>query len=181
MNEHKQSGIHCVFYYYGAEHLAINIYDYVNKGIKKNELVYLCVEPEIYKTIFKYLQKHNNQIEILNIACLINKYNTNDIEELLTSFSSYKELAREKGYSSIRIVNQVNYLLSSISQDQFMDFDNLLNKVVEKLNISVMCAYDFDDYLNKKQLIDDTLMNQSFRVHDHRFYNFRMIKNNGCI
>lgn len=181
MNEHKLSGIHCVFYYYGIEHLTVNLCDYVNKGIKKNELVYLCVEPEIYNTTFRYLHKNNNQIEILNASCLINKDNTVDVEGLLMSFVSYKELAKRKGYSSIRIVNQVNYLLHNMSQEQFIGFDTLLNKVVEELGISVMCAYDFQDYLNKKQSIDDNLMSQSFRVHNHRFYNFKMIKNNGCI
>ena len=181
MNEHKLSGIHCVFYYYGVEHLVINLYDYINKGIEKNELVYLCVEPEIYNSMFKYLCKSNNQVEILNISYLINKNNTNDIEKILTGLESYKKFAEEKGYSSIRVVNQVSHLLNRMSREQFISFDKLLNEVVEKLNISIMCAYDFDDYLNKKQLIDEALMNQSLKVHNHRFYNFKMIENNGCI
>lgn len=177
MDEHKIAGIHCVFYYYGVEHLIVNVYDYITKGIEKNELVYLCMEPKIHKDTLSYLERYNTQIQPLNISYLINAYNNKDMKCLLKDFSNYERAAKEKGYTGIRIVNQVNYLLKNISNDQLLSFDNLLNEIAGKLNISIMCAYDFDDYVNKKQLVNDALIKQSFKVHNHRFYNFKIIEN----
>lgn len=178
MDEHKISGIHCVFYYYGTEHLIINVYDYINKGIEKNELIYLCVDPEMQKIMFDYLHKYNTQIQTLNIPKLINYY---DNKDMLREFLSYEKSARKKGYTGIRIINQVNYLLKGISNEQFLSFENLFNEIIKELNVSIMCAYDFDEYLSKKHVVNEVLMEQSLKMHSHRFYNFKVVKNTECL
>lgn len=181
MKTYKTSGVHCVFYYCGLEHLIVNIYDYVNKGIEKNELVYLFGESEIIQFILKHVYMHKDRIQTLNIPDLINTYNGEEMMPLAKEILSWEKVAKEKGYSGIRIINQVSYLLNNISNRDFLNFENLLNQLVKESNISVMCAYDFDDYFNEKLVDDDALIEQSFKIHSHRFYNFKIIKNTECV
>lgn len=181
MGECGNHGVHCVLYYCGIEHMLVNIYDYVNKGIENKQLVYLHVEPELYKVISENLHKEGFQIEILNIPYLMELYNNKGVKCLMDYFFDCEKKAKDKGYLDIRIVNQVNYLLKKVSNEEFLNFEKVLTEAIEGRNISMMCVYDFDDYINKKTFINDTLIEQSFNSHNYRFYKFKLIKNTRCI
>lgn len=181
MGNYGVCGVHCVLYYCGIEHMLVNIYDYVNKESEEKELIYLHVEPELYKVIFESLHKEGFQIETFNIPHLMQIYHNEGIKCLADYFLDCERKAKDKGYLGIRVVNQVSYLLKKVSNEDFLDFENVLTEAVEGKNISIMCAYDFDDYINKKKFINDTLLEQSFDNHNYRFYKFKLMKNTRCI
>lgn len=80
----------------------------------------------------------------------------------------------------IRIINQVSYLLEKVSNEEFISLEKVLTKAIKDINVSIMCAYDFDDYVNKKK-VNNTLIKQSLNNHNYRFYKFRLMKNTRCI
>lgn len=56
-------GTHSTFYYYGNQHLFINMYFYIIEGLKNNELIYLFMEGSIYNELLEFLKSNNVSLE----------------------------------------------------------------------------------------------------------------------
>lgn len=86
MDNCEINGVHSVLYYCGIEHMLVNINNYIEKGIKERQLIYLYVEPKLYKTIYENLRGKNVEIESFNIINLIEVYNKGGIKHLAQYF-----------------------------------------------------------------------------------------------
>ena len=63
LNLREVFGTHTTFYYYGEQHLLVNLYFYINEGIKNNELIYISMEEELYNKLLDFLISNNVSTE----------------------------------------------------------------------------------------------------------------------
>lgn len=175
------NGIHCVSYYCGKEHFIINTYEFANKPNKEKQLLYLYVESEFYGLISKVLTNNNIDIEFIDMPRIIKMYSDNGIESLNNYFYDCEEKAKNEGYSSVKIVNQVSYILKNVSHKVFVDFEEAVSYIIKDKNISMMCAFDFDDYINSKKVFNEEVIKQSLKNHSYRMYKHRLIENTRCM
>ena len=180
MDNYGLKGAHGVLYYCGIEHMLVNAYDYLSKGIENKQLVYLYVEPEFYKIISENFHMEDIHIEAFNIPSLIQLYSNKGVKYLTDYFFDCEKRAKDEGYMNIKIINQVSYLLKEVSNEEFLNFEKILTEAIKGKNISIMCAYNFDDYI-KERAEEDTLFKESLNNHNYRFYKFKLIKSTSCI
>ena len=56
MRNTEFEGGHSAFYYYGTEHLFVNLYKYIKDGIRKNEQNFVCMEKDLYNKLLNLLE-----------------------------------------------------------------------------------------------------------------------------
>ena len=163
MDKNNVFGFHSSFYYFGLQHLVLNMYSYIKDGVDKNEKIYMCVEPEVYCELVKYLP------DIYQFNYIKSYYSK--LNEVRTKLSRYIDKVVKAGYSGIRFIIQTDYMILGSSKECFMDFNKSVSRIILGMKASFMTLYDFEDYLKYKYIIDDEVILQSYRVHSHRLYN----------
>lgn len=172
MDKNNVFGFHSSFYYFGLQHLILNMYSYIKDGIDKNEKIYMCVEPEVYSELMRYLSDVYQFGYIKNFSAhkVINYCNKSKLNEIRTKLSGYIDEVVEAGYSGIRFIVQTDYIILETSRGCFMNFNKSVSHIILGLKASFMTLYDFEDYLKYKYMIDDEVILQSYKVHSHRLY-----------
>lgn len=146
-------GTHSTFYYYGNQHLFINMYFYIIEGIKNNELIYLFMEEVIYNELLEFLKSNNLSLEHIkfkNVRKLI-KGNRED------GLGGLKEEIRKIGlddevqkYSGIRWIGQPSCAIRNNSEREFLEFEKNLTEALCNVNASLLCIYDAYDYMHER-------------------------------
>lgn len=173
MDKNNVFGFHSCFYYFGLQHLVLNMYSYIKDGVDKNEKIYMCVEPEVYCELMKYLPDiyQFSYIKNFSIHEVISYYSKLKLNEVRTKLSRYIDKVVKAGYSGIRFIIQTDYMILGSSKECFMDFNKSVSRIILGMKASLMTLYDFEDYLKFKYIIDDEVILQSYKVHSHRLYN----------
>lgn len=165
-------GTHSVFYYYGEQHLFINMYFYIIEGIKNNELIYLFMEESIYNKLLDFLKVNNVSLEHIKFKSVKELIIGNrdegldGLQEQLNNISLDKEVMR---YSGIRWIGQPSYAIHIISQEDFLDFEKNISKSLENTNASLLCIYDAYDYMHNSKFINKIIIKESLNTHSYIF------------
>jgi len=171
-------GFHAVFYYYGIEHLLVNMYQYIKDGIDNNEYIYLCLEESTFNLLLNYFPKENKQhIGVISVSTLINLHKNGEEVTAKEAFIKYEKKVFVNGYIGARIICDSSHFLKESSKADFIKFQKFASEIINGLNISMMCLYDIYDYMNYKLIIDDELMAISQQVSDHRLYQMKLCEN----
>lgn len=173
MDKNNIFGFNSSFYYFGLQHLVLNMYNYIKDGIDKNEKIYVCMAPEVYNELASYLSDIYgfSYVENFRIHKIISCYNKLKLNEIRAKLSKHIDEIVESGYSGVRFIIQADYMILSSSREYFMDFNKSVLYIILGLKASFMSLYDFEDYLKHKYIIDDEVILESYRVHSHRLYN----------
>ncbi|WP_416175917.1 MEDS domain-containing protein [Clostridium sp.] len=164
-------GFHSAFYYFGYNHLCINMNNYINSGLKGGEFVILLIGDNLYNYI-----KNGTNINDKNSMCI---QNFNKIVDLYKSLgrdgiqrilNQYQCKAIKSGYSGLRFIIDVSNFISMTSKNDFLDVDFSITSIIANSKSSVICAYDFEDYVNRKKFIDDEIIEKSYQTHPYRLY-----------
>jgi len=163
-------GCHISFYYYGVDHLIVNMCSYISRGIKNNELVIISAEQEVYDKLTLLLKSSNIPSESVVFypvedMILLNKQKgvvavRNSADKLLAE-------AKERGYSGIRWIGQPSYAMRNTSKEDFLAFELSLTEMVREKEISILCIYDAYDYMTDRKYVDCDVMNESMHTHTH--------------
>ncbi len=53
---------------------------------------------------------------------------------------------------------------------------NLVVAVIEGKDVSYVCLYDFDDYMNEQEAVDKEVIDASKETHTHQLYQFELVE-----
>ncbi|GAB6138113.1 MEDS domain-containing protein [Halanaerobaculum tunisiense] len=174
MNE--SSGLHSSFYYLNKEHLFVNIYNYIIDAIKNKKLIYISMKPELYHELINKTTlspKFRTKIEFHSVKKLITDYKKgqNSIKENIK-----KQESLNNNYTGIRWIGQPSYIIQKTSKKDFLDWEQQLTKSFKETNSSMLCIYNFNDYLENEDIIDEKIINESLKTHSHILNQFRFKK-----
>lgn len=160
-------GLHISFYYYGLDHLLINLNNYCRAAIYNNEKIIVYSEPKLYQNLKKMLGNIISKDNFFyhNHSKFINIYNTYGFNVYKLLHKSFISEAKKKGYSGLRLIVQPAYIIFENDKNQFLKVEKILNKLVEYTDSSILCIYDFEDYLTNQKFIDENVFTESFKTH----------------
>jgi hypothetical protein len=179
MNLNYVFGTHSSFFYYGFDHLCINLINYIKKGLENKELVYAYIFPEMYKIIVKFLDNNNinsDNIKFKSLDELILLNSSKGFSEVDKIMSNIISEALSKGFSGVRLINQPSFAIKQTSKQDFLDFEKILTKLFDNKKGSVLCIYDIEDYSHSNNYIDISIIKSSFNTHSHIMSKFELMK-----
>ncbi|MCT4618881.1 MAG: MEDS domain-containing protein [Marinisporobacter sp.] len=176
INLYNISGIHSTFYYYGENHLFTNMIQYIDHGIKNKEIIHISMKPELYDKLLKFLSTFEipqEHIKFYPVKELILSNKTGGLDGLKKKVAVCTKEALEKGYGGIRWIGQPTYAIQETSKDDFLSWEINLTEALQNTKVSLICIYDYYDYINDKKVIDERVINESLNTHSHvlnKFY-----------
>ncbi|MFW5976632.1 MAG: MEDS domain-containing protein [Bacillota bacterium] len=168
-------GIHSAFYYYGIEHLIVNLYYYFSNYSPEGSTIYLSTGQELYDEIKDQLADHGlfeNVVNHYSINQLIKKCGKN-IENLKEQIIEEERINNNEG---INWIVEVDYSIKNTSERLFLEWEEGLTEVFSETKSSMLCLYDFEDYINEQKYIDSRIIEKSFRTHPYTLYQFSIEK-----
>lgn len=163
-------GIHSTFYYYGSQHLFVNLYQYIKQGIENNELVCVSMVDELYNNLLGTLKSEgidDNVIKFCSVKELILSHKNGGVNNLKKKINSFINEASLKGYSGVRWIGQPTFAMQETSKEDFLNWEVDLSEAFENTKASLICIYDAYDYINNKYYIDEEVIKKSLDTHSH--------------
>jgi len=181
MKYNNIQGMHLAFYYCSISHLLVNLLKYIEEGVENKELICISCEKYIYVEFLKFIQE--NKIEINNIKFtpvkpLIMAHKNGGLTAFKEKQDEYINRALQKGYLGIRWIGQPTYAISETSKMDFLNWEQDLSDGLKGEKVSLVCIYDFYDFMNEKKFIDTDVIKDSKRTHTHTLYKFKIVKTN---
>lgn len=168
MSSVNKLGKNIAFYYYGDDHMVINIYKYIKGCIKDNVYVYLNIEDRLYNLLYKFLDD-TEKLMICN-GTMENIVLNSDFEIVKEFLARYRDNKIESGFSDVRFIIDVKGIINSNSKLLFKDFSNYLYDICLNNNMIALLLYDFGDYMNNGKIIDKDIIKLSYINHTHRMF-----------
>lgn len=171
-------GSHSAFYYYGLEHLRINMYSYIKNSIAYGNFIYLYMESDLYDSILKLF--NDEEVALIKpfpMDCMVAQKHTGYTENLREAFILAINDAKKDGLNGIEVIGQPSHAIQNIGKDIFMELEKCFTNAVQGLPASLMCVYDFEDYMYKQTIITDEIMAQSKLTHTHTLRYFKLASN----
>lgn len=170
-------GFHSIFFYYGKAHLMVNLYQYIKIGIEKNEYVYLSVDNELFESIIDYFtEEEKGQMEMFSLSNKVSKVEKSVKQVISDLFTQFQRNAIENGYSGARVIWDAGFLISELSRCTFINIEKISSEIISDLKVSLMCIYDFDNYVNLSTIINKKLIEETYKIYDHKFYKMQLIE-----
>lgn len=163
-------GTHSTFYYYGEQHLFVNMYNYIKEGIKNNELIYLFVKEDIYDNLMEFLKANNvctDNIQFKNVKALIQGNRKGGLEALKKEIYNIALQEDVKKYNGIRWIGQPSYAIELNSENDFLRFEENLDEALKNTNASLLCIYDIYDYMHNGKFINEEVIKESLDTHSY--------------
>lgn len=169
-------GVHSSFYYFGFDHLYINMKEYIDDSISRNEYVSFIVNRKIYNDIMDITGiSEKNSSQISNIYKIIEIYKLLGKTGIKDKLLKYENKIIKRGFTGLKFILDTSYFISNTSKDDFLKFDFDITNIILNTKTSVMCIYDFEDYINTKKIIDDEIINKSYENHFYRLYKNKIV------
>ena len=168
-------GTHTTFYYYGDQHLLVNLYFYINEGIKNNELIYVSMEEDLYNKLLNFLTINNvstENIKFKNVKELILGHKKGGFNGLVETAMSILENSNIQKYNGLRWIGQPSFAIKGTSEDDFLHMEEDLNKFIKNMNAALLCVYDAYDYINKGEIINKKVIEESLKTHSFILNNY---------
>lgn len=164
-------GIHSVCYFYGVEHLAINMSPYIMEGIKNNELIYLSMEPQLRANLLNLLNlTDKEQVRFGAMDELVEAHKARGFEGLHEAILELTAEAQSQGYRGVRYIGQPIFTVEERSIRAFLAWEDSLARALKETQFSLICIYDMMDYLHEKQFVNDEVIKISLQGHPHLLY-----------
>ncbi len=173
---------HIAFYYYGFEHLLLNLYYYAQDAITNNELIRLSVSQELYENIkINFIYKEGLPDKYFEYKPAIKKINnaTSNYYKLKTHFNKSTKAALNKGFNGIRCIGDIKYEIEKTSKEKVLMGEKKLTNIFKNINGSMLCLYDIEDYAKNKVTIDDEVIKASYHTHPYILKKFQISKFTG--
>ncbi|MEG0306584.1 MAG: MEDS domain-containing protein [Clostridium sp.] len=166
-------GKNICFYYYGEDHLVMNLYKYVKQQVQSNTCVYLYVDNSITNLLLRNLNEdEKDMVKSIDIPALIanNKLENVEILSLPAKMANIKLKSIKNGFLGINFIFDSSKLLKSSYSDNFSEFLKDLSYTCEEFQINMLTCYDFLEYINRGKYVNETIMKMSYDYHDYRMF-----------
>ncbi|WFD10976.1 MEDS domain-containing protein [Tepidibacter hydrothermalis] len=170
MNLKNIMGTHSIFYYYGKGHLFANMIKYIKVGVDNNEVIYISMQHELYEDLKKSLNKagiQDKHLKFQSVKQLIDSNNRGGVKGLKEKIEFLAEEEIKSGYSGIRWIGQPTYAIEQTSKQDFLNWEINLSGGLRNTKASLICIYDYYDYINIKKVIDEEVIKKSINTHSH--------------
>ncbi|WP_026889319.1 hypothetical protein [Clostridium beijerinckii] len=122
-----------ILYYYGEQHLIVNLYNYIEEGIRNKENIYISVDKNLYKKLENHLIINRIAMEKFKFACL----------------KDMKFVIENKG-ESIKIEEEKSrWIVQPSLQKHFLYAESTLNKHTKDLDLDILYIYDAYEYIHR--------------------------------
>lgn len=163
-------GKHSMFFYYGREHLFVNLAAYVKKSVENNEKCYLFIYPEWFAEFMEYLKKRmisTDNVEYFLVKEMIELLKSQGAGKLKEYVATVAEETTKSGFNGIRMIGQTAYAIELYSKADFLHFETVLSEAYAGSKASALCLYDFDDYIHTSKYMSDDVIEEAFETHSH--------------
>ncbi|WP_158638666.1 MEDS domain-containing protein [Metabacillus litoralis] len=174
-------GIHSTFYYYGREHLLINLLPYIKHGVDNNELITVSLSKDIYDQLMELLDFHGisrSGVKFFPVKNMVIANNKNGLEGVRQLLSALLEEVESNKYKGARVIGQPSFAIGETSKEDFLELEKVLTEAIIGLNASGLCLYDAFDYIHNREFIDEDIINHSLETHSHLLYSNSLFKIN---
>lgn len=157
------------FYYYGQEHLILNVYKYIKGQIEQNNFVFLYGDDNIINMLNKNLNS-NEQDMVGKIE--LDKFVINALSPVsnLNNMKEHIDFLNENGFWGGVIVLDAAFLIEKIGEVNFLEYIKTLSNICRDNNLNIMTCYDFSDYINRGKKINEEVIKASYLHHDYRLF-----------
>lgn len=175
MNLSNIFGTHSVFYFYGVEHLAINMQTYITEGLKNNELICISMAPTLYDDMIKILpMPQMDQLDDHVMQRLIAAFQAGGCNGLREAVVQLTAETMKKGFSGIRCIWQPSVQMSALSSDEWRCWEESLTEAMEGTTCSILCLTDMMDIFANRMQIEDERIRQALQVHPYMLYKMHL-------
>ncbi|WP_394870406.1 MEDS domain-containing protein [Clostridium butyricum] len=168
-------GTHTTLYYYGEQHLLVNLYFYINEGIKNNELIYISMEEDLYNKLLDFFRINNistENIKFRNVKELILGHKKGGFNGLVETAMGILGSSNIEKYNGLRWIGQPSFAIKGTSENDFLEMEEDLNKFIKNMNVALLCVYDAYDYMHKGKIINKKVIEESFKTHSFVLNNY---------
>lgn len=135
-------------YYYGNRHMLINLYSYICKVIRDNQLIYISIDEERYErmmdafVINRFPEDNIIYKPIKSIGFIKNSVMDKNTKEKVDKFFYYDE----NKYNGIKWIIDDDYIKMSILKNYFFSSNYKAHEFVKNMDINILYilnAYEF--------------------------------------
>lgn len=172
-------GIHSTFYYYGIEHLFINLLPYIKSGVENNELVTVSLSKDIFDKLMELLDFYGidkSAVIFFPVKSMVIANNENGIDGLRKLLSTLLKEVESNNYKGARVIGQPSFAIGETSKEDFLKLEEVLNDAFVGMKASGLCIYDAYDYTHNREFIDDDIIKSSLATHSYILHNNSLSK-----
>jgi hypothetical protein len=172
-------GIHSTFYYYGHEHLFINLLPYIKYGVDNNELVTVSLSKDIFDKLMELLDIHGinkSGVIFFPVKSMVIANNVNGLDGLRQLLSTLLKDVEQNNFKGARVIGQPSFAIGETSKEDFLKLEEVLNDAFIGMKASGLCIYDAFDYIHNRDIIDEDIIKNSLKTHSHLLYNNSLSK-----
>lgn len=164
-------GKHISFYYYGEDHMVINLYKYIKDSIKNNNFIFLYIEDSIYNLVLDSLSETERyMVGKIDLDKIIMNNSKDNSEFISKCLNNYKIQKQEQGFTNIKLIFDAKRIIQETSINLFKSFASYCFDVISKEKIEILTVYDFGEYMVKGKYINDEIIKVSYIEHTHRMF-----------
>lgn len=170
-------GDHSIFLYYGTGHLLVNLYSYVRNSIENNRFVYLYVEQALYDGLIARLddtQKKN--LDFLPEDMFSSMHIPYESPGLKDYMNSNICSLKRQNFNGVSIIIQSGFAIQNMGFDKFMGIEACMTEAIKDSDVSILCAYDFENLITQNGHLTHDVMTNLFSEHTHQLFKFNLQK-----
>lgn len=160
-------GKNICFYYYGEDHLVVNLFKYIKQNIENNILIYINAPEIVFSMINNNLNKNEQEmVRRINFKKQLMNFSTSIADNL----TKLKKDALSEGFWGISIIIDASEIINNSSSPLFEEYLKSIALGCNTVKCNILVCYDFIDYINRGKLITEDIMKLSYRYHTHRMF-----------
>ncbi|MFW6006552.1 MAG: MEDS domain-containing protein [Bacillota bacterium] len=166
-------GLHISYYYYGRDHLNLNLGYYIENYVNKGEKVYLFSSEDQYNSIMNFFAAASIPQSVVNYHTL------NEIEDEYGKdiYKMREKVIKEEisnNNQGIKWIFMVDYFIKNTSKEKFMNWEEELTEVFAGTRSSLLCLYNFEDFTSEQKYIDKKVIEHSYESHPYILHQFSL-------
>ncbi|AQR94938.1 MULTISPECIES: MEDS domain-containing protein [Clostridium] len=140
-----------ILYYYGKQHLFLNLFYYISEAIKNDKLIYIIMEEELYENLIKTLIINRVNIDNIKLKALEDiilgedEYRLNETSDLFSS--NYK-----KKQSGVNWIIEPLHITNTSVQKYILDLKVTINKFMKNSKSSILYVYDAYECMHEHKI-----------------------------
>ena len=172
----KYYGKNICFYYYGVDHLVVNLYKYIKQNLENNICIYLYINKSVYDMLLNNLDENEKKmIYLVNIEKEILNVGTSCKDSVETNIKKIKKKALDNGYWGMSLIVDASKILSNTCNSMYEEFLMTLSKTCSSEKMNILTCYDFIDYMERGKYINENIMKLSYEFHTFRMFGNEII------
>ncbi|MDU1412593.1 MAG: MEDS domain-containing protein [Clostridium sp.] len=172
----KYYGKNICFYYYGVDHLVMNLYKYIKQNLENNICIYLYINKSVYDMLMNNLDENEKKmIYLVNIEKEILNVGTSCKDSVETNIKKIKKKALDNGYWGMSLIVDASKILSNTCNSMYEEFLMTLSKICSNEKMNILTCYDFIDYMERGKYINENIMKLSYEFHTFRMFGNEII------